>query len=191
MKCLWDRLHVWLLSHAPPLLASLRPGATEEAIRAAERALGFRLPDDVKSCYRIHDGQELAVGTAFPLDFFAGLGWNSLQAMLDARHSQAELARRGDFVMHESTTNEYLVQARYYPERVPLLQGAFQGGIVYLGLDLAAEPGGRVIVYFSESDYRSEMAPNLRQALTQFLESLEAGNWQYVTGRGLTPVPAG
>jgi len=57
MKCIFDRIHAWLKANAPEVLASLRPGATQEQIRAAERQMGVTLPDDVRAAYRIHDGQ--------------------------------------------------------------------------------------------------------------------------------------
>jgi cell wall assembly regulator SMI1 len=40
MKTIWDRIHVWLASHAPEVLASLRPGASEEELRSAEAEMG-------------------------------------------------------------------------------------------------------------------------------------------------------
>src|SRR5262249_39429588 len=57
MKQIWERIHTWLRQHAPAVLDSLRPGATEETLRAAEEAMGVKLPADVRQSYRIHDGQ--------------------------------------------------------------------------------------------------------------------------------------
>src|SRR3954467_14721384 len=90
MKCVWDRIHAWLRDNAPEVLASLRPGASEGAIRAAERELGVTLPEDVREFYRIHDGQaprDRSPHWARPLLY--GMEWFSLEAMLaDWRISQ-------------------------------------------------------------------------------------------------------
>src|SRR4051812_40325535 len=39
LTTIWDRIHVWLAANAPEVLASLRPGATDEAICAAEETM--------------------------------------------------------------------------------------------------------------------------------------------------------
>ena len=57
MKAIWERLHTWLRENAPAGYGDLRLGASAEAIRAAERAMGLKLPADIKASYRIHDGQ--------------------------------------------------------------------------------------------------------------------------------------
>ena len=38
MKTIWDRIHVWLQANAPDVLASLRPGASDEQVRSAAQA---------------------------------------------------------------------------------------------------------------------------------------------------------
>src|SRR5262249_25041501 len=38
-------------------LPTLRPPATRAALQQVEKAIGQRLPDDVRESYRIHDGQ--------------------------------------------------------------------------------------------------------------------------------------
>src|SRR5215471_12466816 len=81
MKCIWDRIHFWLAGNAPLVLASLRPGATEEQIRAAERELGVTLPEDVKACYRIQDGQN-DYDDGYPLGFLYGHPWCGLERIV-------------------------------------------------------------------------------------------------------------
>jgi cell wall assembly regulator SMI1 len=69
MKAIWDRIHRWLDANAPAGYGDLRPGATAAAIRAAEKAMGLKLPADVKASYRIHDGQGSGAG------LLGGEGW--------------------------------------------------------------------------------------------------------------------
>jgi hypothetical protein len=53
----WPRIERWLAAHAPDLAASLRPGATADAIDALERDLAIALPPDVRAAWLVHDGQ--------------------------------------------------------------------------------------------------------------------------------------
>jgi cell wall assembly regulator SMI1 len=90
MKTIWDRIHTWLAFHAPAVLASLRPGASERQVRAAEEAMQVTLPDDVRACYRIHDGQDPAANGWRP-PFLHGWGWLPLEDVVAQwRHWQGE-----------------------------------------------------------------------------------------------------
>src|SRR5437764_14848538 len=57
MQHLWMRIDAWLAAHAPQVLVTLQPGASEDAISDTEAYLGVVLPRHVKDSYRIHDGQ--------------------------------------------------------------------------------------------------------------------------------------
>ena len=55
----WRRIERWTAQHLPEVALSLRPGATEEELDAAEVELGLELPDALRVIYRIHNGQQL------------------------------------------------------------------------------------------------------------------------------------
>ena len=55
----WQQIHSWLALHAPQILASLKPGATEAELDDAERTLKVKFPAALRVLYRIHDGQDL------------------------------------------------------------------------------------------------------------------------------------
>jgi cell wall assembly regulator SMI1 len=57
MRDLWDRLESHLREHAPSVLQTLNPPATDDQIRAAEQTLARKLPDDLAASLRVHDGQ--------------------------------------------------------------------------------------------------------------------------------------
>src|SRR5947209_8559740 len=97
MKTVWDRIHVWLAAHAPGVLASLAPGATGGQIRAAEEALGVTLPDDVRACYRIHDGQKAPEGFCGPPGFLYGWEWHSLEGVVSEWSCNTGLLQEGAF----------------------------------------------------------------------------------------------
>jgi cell wall assembly regulator SMI1 len=69
MKAVWRRIHTWLDANAPENYGHLRPGASAEAIRAAEETMGLDLPADLRASYRIHDGQDSEPG------LIGGEGW--------------------------------------------------------------------------------------------------------------------
>jgi cell wall assembly regulator SMI1 len=54
---LWKRYEAWLAAHAPAVLAALSPPARPDAIDAFERELGWRLPDDLRTSFLVHDGE--------------------------------------------------------------------------------------------------------------------------------------
>ena len=69
MKVVWKRIHAWLDENAPAGYGHLRPGASADAIQAAETAMGLKLPADIKASYRVHDGQGNEPG------LIGGEGW--------------------------------------------------------------------------------------------------------------------
>ncbi|MFE9645170.1 SMI1/KNR4 family protein [Streptomyces sp. NPDC006365] len=52
----WERIEAWLRSNAPASYASLPEAADPVAIRAAEDALGFPLPEELVTLLSRHDG---------------------------------------------------------------------------------------------------------------------------------------
>ena len=121
----WDRIHLWLAAHAPDVLASLGPPATESQFQAAEQTIGAELPEDVKACYRVHNGQ-LKLFTAPSI--FYGHRWHSLADM--AAYVESALERQS-------------------PERIASRVSAMarREGLVRLG-----EPGQEVPYKPSEHD---------------------------------------
>jgi cell wall assembly regulator SMI1 len=57
VRRLWERLERWFDANLPGKSLSLRDGASEDAIAAAEARLGVRFPDDYRASLRVHDGQ--------------------------------------------------------------------------------------------------------------------------------------
>jgi cell wall assembly regulator SMI1 len=54
---LWRRLEAYLDAHAPAVLSSLNPPATDEQLAQAEAQLGVSFPDDLKESLRVCNGQ--------------------------------------------------------------------------------------------------------------------------------------
>ncbi|KAI8464656.1 MAG: hypothetical protein J3K34DRAFT_461813 [Monoraphidium minutum] len=62
---MWSRLEGWLRPHAPFIADTLRPGASAEAVAAAEEELGVKLPPAMQAILRVHDGQALEFDSTF------------------------------------------------------------------------------------------------------------------------------
>ncbi|KAL6774215.1 CEHC1 [Auxenochlorella protothecoides x Auxenochlorella symbiontica] len=70
----WKDIETWLSKNCPQIIRTLRPGATERQLRAAEATLGFPLPPGLRMILRVHDGQFLRPrGRWQSLDAFCGV----------------------------------------------------------------------------------------------------------------------
>jgi cell wall assembly regulator SMI1 len=155
MKAVWRRIHAWLDANAPESYGHLRPGASAEAIRAAEETMGLSLPADVKASYRIRDGQDSEPG------LIGGEGWCLLPL-----HEIVGLWQRW---------------SRSNPKdagRVPVAWGG-AGDYVFLDLRSDAEESGRVMVQRRDRNDPDNVAPSFRAWLEDFADKLDAGEFAY------------
>jgi cell wall assembly regulator SMI1 len=155
MKAVWQRIHAWLDASAPAGYGDLRPGASAKAIRAAENAMGLKLPDDVKASYRIHDGQGNEPG------LIGGEGWRllSLQEMVETwgRWSRAD------------------------PKDAHCVPIAWigTGDHVFLDLDPDSKVPGRLMIQRSDSADPDPLMPSFSFWLEDFADELEDGVFVY------------
>jgi cell wall assembly regulator SMI1 len=192
MKIIWDRIHRWLDRHAPHVLASLKPGASEEQIRAAEQALGVTFPDDVKLCYRIHDGQqEVPVPVSYWPDlrtvpgFLQGDHWFSLEDMVDTWRMLKGLLDDGSFDQARSFPHGPIRTDWWHPRWIPV---ADCGCGDLRCLDLAPRSRGKVgqvIDWDHAASDRSVIARSMTAWLAGFADDLEDG--EYTTALDQTP----
>jgi cell wall assembly regulator SMI1 len=179
MKLIWDRIHVWLAANAPEVLESLCPGATDEQIRAAEREMGVTFPDDVRECYRIHDGQRRLLGRQWPWPptFLYGAEWQRCEVMLAAWRSMMSLVNDGTFSQWRSKPKGPIRTEWWHPAWIPLTSN--HCGDVYC-LDLVPRRGGRVgqIIHWAhDSAERGIEARGFTQWLARFADEMEQGYW--------------
>jgi cell wall assembly regulator SMI1 len=190
MKLIWDRIHIWLAAHAPEVLESLRPGATEKAIRAAEEAMGVTLPDDVRACYRIHDGQQPVLvnvaywpGLVSVPGFLYGDPWMSLEDMVGTWDTLSSLL--GEFAGISSSPRGPIRSDWWHPKWLPVTE--YGGGGDYHCLDLAPKSRGKVgqVIYWLHDDAaRGVVAKSFTEWLGAFARDLERG--QYTTAPNQT-----
>lgn len=192
MKTIWDRIHVWLAAHAPDVLESLAPGATDEQIRAAEEAMAVTLPDDVRACYRIHNGQRPVLvnvtywaGLRCVPAFLHGENWASLDRMVHQWRMKKELLDGGTFDGISSRPTGPIRSDWWHPKWLPVTEDTT--GYVKC-LDLAPSSGGDVgqVIFWCHDDAgRGVLATSFTAWLKNFTYALEAG--QYVTAPTRTP----
>lgn len=179
----WCRIRGWLATNAPDVLTSLAPPATDDQFRAAEDAMGVKLPAEVRACYRIHDGQQ-PVPTPLPSNpalrcvpaFLDGEDWLSLDRMVESWRMMKRLLDAGSFP-HSGLPRGPVRPDWWHPHWLPLTES--QSGYMTC-LDLAPASGGRVgqvLRWCHDDPFRGVAAPSLGDWLAEFAEELEAGEY--------------
>lgn len=185
MKKIWGRIEKWLTEHAPTVLRSLAPGATEEHLRVIEAELGRSLPEDVALSYRIHDGQY--EGWDVSERFIYGDQLYSLTKMLSCWKALGELADEppGSVPVIPVGPVHPVKDTR---SRVPV---AGDDSTHYYFLDFDPAPGGdvgQIVLSFHDELQITCVAPSFRAWLEHFAHQLEVGRYVYCARRdGLIP----
>ena len=155
MKAVWKRIHTWLDENAPAGYGNLRPGASADAISAAEKAMKLTLPRDVKASYRVHDGQKLEPG------LIGGEGW-----MLLPLRDIVKVWRKWS----RANPND----AHYVP-----IARIGAGDYIFLNLDPDSEDPGCLMIQRKDSDDPDPFMPSFSSWLRDFADQLEEGEFAY------------
>jgi len=163
----WRRIEVWLEINAPEMLRSLRPGATLDAIRAAEATLDVTFPDDLVASYLVHDGQE-------PLSDALMGDWDvlSLKNVVAQWEMMRELPPDDDPRDADNLTDP-VRHDWWNPRWVPV---SYDGGGDLRCVDLDPAPSGivgQVITFWHTVEDRDVVARNFREWLNAFADDLE------------------
>lgn len=173
MDQVWERIEAALAERFPELLATLNPGASEEAIVASEAALGIRFPDDFRLSVKRHDGQGafrrlMGVGPLLPLEGIV-VQWQVWKELLD------DGTFEDDGEPFESMPHPGVKPDWWNARWIPITHDG-SGNHDCLDLDPAdGGSSGQVIEMWHDDDIRPLNAPSLTAWLTEFLEELEAG----------------
>lgn len=193
----WSCIAAWLAAHgaehasSPAMPGTLRPGATPEALAAAEETLGFALPDQLRELWRLVDGQAYDESVyEFPL-----APWGRLLPIDDALNlhgvmdrivadTAEEFGLDGDAVPGDYRVPEGhmagapgAVVLASNPRWVPFAEcGHAEGGPpVVIFVDADPPPGvapGRVLCVGGEGSPLQIMAPSLRDLLADILAAM-------------------
>ncbi|MEH2106583.1 SMI1/KNR4 family protein [Nostoc sp.] len=175
MQEIWTRIEFWLKANTPQVLDTLNPGASESQIKAVEDALLIQFPDDVKSSYRIHNGQ-----SGYNYGLINGREFLSLERIQDEWQVWKELLDAGNFDGCESQPEPGIGICTdwWSPLWIPL---TYDGAGNHDCLDLAPAKGGKVgqiIQMWHDDGERYLVASSFQNWLEEYATGLESG--QYV-----------
>jgi cell wall assembly regulator SMI1 len=193
MEELWTRLEAWALNNAGKSLG-LRPGATEEAIAAAEQAMGLTFPPDYRASLLAHDGQEGRHGEVF--EWLPGCSPLKPLAQVVERYKE-EQGLAEEFPDEEQRAEGPLHTVLWHPKRIPIAGNEWwDGDNTYVDLHPTAEgTPGQIITFVTECDL-VRLGTSLADAIESYLAALESGDWVFAKdkeGGHVTPKgePAG
>ena len=183
MQNIWDRITSWLTIHAPKVLKSLQPGATEDEIREVEEKLGVTFPVAVRQSFRIYNGQNKVSGPLIPQHRCP----EDLDDFMTAASGGWKLLSLAEIVMwwNEWMTLRDLGEAEWNQFWIPL---TYDEGGNHDCLDLDPKLGqdvGRIInvcheyIPDVESDPEFKQSVNFSVWLESFATDLESNLYKY------------
>jgi cell wall assembly regulator SMI1 len=171
----WRRIVAWYEANTPPGTLQLPPGASEEALDAAETKLGFRLPDDLRSFYQLHDG----LGGSWFLHYGEFLSLSNLVMQWGWYAEMERTQNPADPLYQTKAVSGPIKPVWWSSRRLPITDNS--GDHAMINLDPA--PGGtvgQVIDSDHEVGPRRVLAPSFSAWLARLAAALEAGKliWQ-------------
>lgn len=184
MQDIWIEIEDWLRVNAPEMLAVLQAGASDAEISELEDFLSMQLPEDVKSSYRIHNGQ-----SGFEYGLINGREFLSLERIKDEWLIWKELFDSGNFQTEEG--QEQVSEAApgirnlwWSPKWLPL---TYDGSGNHDCLDLDPTEGGtvgQIITMWHDAPQREVLALSFRGWLKQYAEDLVSGRLIFSEAEG-------
>lgn len=173
MEEAWRRIVEWYAANAPTGSLRLPAGASDSAIRSAERRIGFTLPPDLRAFYRLHDGLGepgfLHYGSFQSLTQMVA----SWQAHLNFEQSQRARIASGEWAPTHMTGP---IRSVWWSAKRALITNI--GGTDGVMVDVDPAPGGAVgqlVEFDHELGPRCVLAPSFTNWLQRLAVGLEAG----------------
>lgn len=177
---LWDAIRAWYAEHLPEVLASLNPGASEEALDALRRELkgvAAELPGALLELYRQNDGQDRASNSGV----FFGLPFLSLEYALFNWKVWKDIGdETQNAVLDENCTSYPPGAVRPVYTHAGWIPFAHDGGGNHIGIDISPGPAGQVgqvINFGRDENSKYVMAPSLGAFLEWQLAQLQNDNF--------------
>lgn len=157
MHELFERYQTWLAQHCPPFcVQALEPAASDVALEYLESLVNHVLPVEFKEFYRCGNGQMQA--PPYLMDSTAWLNLKAIQQQWQAR----------------------LQEGNWKPHWLPFTD---DGHGHHYALELSSPKNrtlGAVFSWFRSSPTIEYLAPSFKAFITNYVEDLEAGHYQYV-----------
>jgi cell wall assembly regulator SMI1 len=169
----YHRIKAWMKANAPEVLAQLRPGASDADLGAAEDALGFPMPSDLRELLRENDGSDEECG------FFGSLQFVPSSFLAGARE---------DLMLWVESDRQYSIESpSLFPEVFPELASDEWIAIGHQGyadqLALHAK-SGRVFAAAKDVPALTLVAPSLAAYLEGYANDLDGGLYRVQEGFG-------
>jgi cell wall assembly regulator SMI1 len=177
MLNVWSRIEAVLRAAVPDRCAALPVGATPAAIAAAERRLGFALPEGVRESYAVHDGSGGADVMPHNVYGLVDVPLLSLEEAIRDRQMWLDFLDRGAF--REPRPRGPIRPEWWNRWWVPV---TWDGGGDHLCIDLDPAPGGLAgqVIYFSHEEGPLEVvASSWRAFLAGYAADLETGRLRF------------
>ena len=171
----WRRIVAWYEANTPPLTLNLPPGASEEGLNAAEMKLGVRLPDELRSFYRMHDG----LGGSWLLHHGEFLSLENLVMQWGWYAEMERTENPADPLYATKAIAGPIKPVWWSSRRLPITDNS--GNHAMIDLDPAAGGAiGQVIEHDHEIGPTGVLAPSFSAWLARIADELEAGKlvWQ-------------
>ena len=174
IKKSWERIESALDKH-PAIKKSLKKGATEKAISKVEKQVNVKLPADVQTSLKTHDGQKDSASLYMDSD-------NGEFYLMPATEIASEwkmwqkLVKYGEFDDQTSCPDKGVSDEWYNLGWIPLLSN---GGGDSICVDLAPAKGGKkgqVILMNHESSARKLLAGSFKEFLSHIADEIEDGS---------------
>jgi cell wall assembly regulator SMI1 len=184
VKAAWKRLAKWSAQHLRQDVGPAAAPASSEAIRDFEKAIGAKLPKDVRDSYRVHNGQCAGgTGIIYGLEVVplreSLLHWKN---WVSGRRQSVRDGSAADFDEDcSSFPHDYVRQVYFDSAWIPL---TYDSGGNHIAIDLNPGPKGtrgQVIVFGRDDEFHTVLALSWGQFLTDMADELEAGNFRLDT----------
>lgn len=177
MQEIWVRIESWMRANAPKVFDVLQPGASDAQITELEDFLSIQFPEDIRSSYRIHNGQ-----STYDYGLVNGREFLSLERIKDEWQVWKELLDSGTFQAEDgqdqgSGPAPGICNVWWSSKWIPL---TYDGGGNHDCLDLNPAEGGtvgQIITMWHDDAEREIIAPSFREWLEQYAEGLESGQF--------------
>ncbi|MEA5465228.1 SMI1/KNR4 family protein [Leptothoe sp. PORK10 BA2] len=179
MQEIWERIENWLRVNAPQVFEVLQPGASDAQIAELENFLSIQFPEDIKTSYRIHDGQ-----STFDYGLINGRELLSLERIRSEWQVWKELLDSGTFQNKDgqdqgSEPAPGICNVWWSSKWIPL---TYDGAGNHDCLDLIPATGGtngQIISMWHDDAERNIVAPSFCKWLEQYAEGLESGQFVF------------
>jgi cell wall assembly regulator SMI1 len=180
VPAIWKRIEAAVGALAPDLVDNLAAGATDKQIAAFEKAIGRKLPEEVRASFLAHNGQRGEWGHPVFSGFrFGSIKW--AQNLWDAWLDMADETAHDKQLQNIGTSVPKNAVRRDYANR-NWVQLAEMDGSNYYGVDFAPDSKGvlgQVISFGRDEPDKEVLAWSWGWLLNDLAEELEAGNFRY------------